>query len=176
MFDHTIVIKKDNKILCAFGSRNMACYDNVHWWVLKELVEIISNDFTSVKELIENVEIKTEYLHFTNEYYDDSDVVDLDNNTLTMPYFPLYKPEEVSMDECCIDLRRDGDNYYAIYEGGQEYLMPHVQFDDVELLRNKVLSIEKFKKVADFVLNLIEKYNDTDFVLNNTLIIRFNFA
>ena len=176
MFDHTIVIKKDNKILCAFGSKNMAGYDNVHWWVLEKLVGIISNGFTSVEALIKNIEETTVYLHPTTEPYGDSDVIDLDNNTLTMPYFPLYNPEEVSKENCCIDLRKEGDDYYSIYEDGEGFLMPHVQFDDVELLRKSVVSIDEFKKVANFVNGLIDEYNDTDFVLNNTFIIRFNFA
>ena len=30
--------------------------------------------------------------------------------------------------------------------------------------------------VINFVNDLVEKYNDTDFVLNNEFVIRFNFA
>ena len=54
--------------------------------------------------------------------------------------------------------------------------MPKVAFDDVELLRKQMATLQGFKKVCDFVNELVDKYNDTDFVLNNELIIRFNFA
>lgn len=175
-FDHTIQIKKDNKIICAFGSKYMAGYDNVQWCQLDKLVEIVKKGFTNKEELVKNVEAGTEYFHYTEKAFDDNVILDLDNNTITVPYFPIYSPEEVSPEMCCINLRKDGDDYYSIYEDNEEYLMPKVEFSDVELLRKQVVSLSEFKKICNFVNSLINQYNDTDFVLNNTWIIRFNFA
>ena len=37
------------------------------------------------------------------------------------------------------------DKYYAIYEGDDdEHLMPEISFDDVDLLRKKVATVEEF--------------------------------
>ena len=176
MFDYTIKIKKDNKIICVFGSKNMAGYDNVQWWQLDKLASVVLSGFENKDDLVKKVEESSEYLCLSNEVFDDSAVLDLDNNTITMPYFPVYKPEEVSPEVCCIKLRKDEDNYYAVYEDGEEYLMPKVEFDNVELLKKQTVTLSEFKKVCDFVNGLIDEYNDTDFVLNNTLIIRLNFA
>ena len=174
MFDYTIKIKKENKIVCAFGSKNMNS-DNVQWWQLDKLVNIATNGFIDQADLIKKVEEGTEYFHFAEEPFDDSALLDLDNGTITMPYFPLYKPEEVCPEECCISLRKHGDDYYSVYEDGEEYIMPKVEFDEVNLLTKKVVTLAEFKKVCAFVNGLIDEYNDTDFVLNNEWIIRFNF-
>ena len=176
MFDYTIKIKKDDKIICVFGSKNMAGYDNVQWWQLDKLVSVVLSGFENNEGLVKKVEELTEYFHLADEAFEDSAVLDLDNNTITMPYFPVYKPEEVSPEMCCIKLRKDGDNYYAVYEDGEEYLMPKVEFDDVKLLKKQTATLSEFKKVCDFVNGLVDEYNDTDFVLNNELVIRFNFA
>lgn len=175
-FDYTIKIEKNNKVICAFGSKNMAGYDNVQWWQLTKLVTILKNGFDGKDDLINKVEEGTDYFHNTENPYEDCEIIDLDNNTIDMPYFPLFDPSEVSHDECGIDLRIDGDKYYAVYEDGEEYEMPHVIFNRVDLLKAKKVSLDEFLLVAKFVNDLIDKYNDTDFVLNNELIIRFNFA
>ena len=40
--------------------------------------------------------------------------------------------------------------------------MPKVVFDDVEFLRKQTATLQGFKKVCDFVNELVDKYNDTD--------------
>ena len=102
--------------------------------------------------------------------------IDLDANTVDMPLFPLYKFEEVEPDMCCISLKLKDGKYYSVYEDGEEYEMYYVTFDRVDLLKAKKLTIDEMMIVINFVNELVDKYNDTDFILNNELVIRFNFA
>lgn len=175
MFDYTIKIKKNNKIICVFGSKHMAGYDNVQWWQLDKLVRIVKEGFIDKNDLISKIVEGTEYFSSSEESYEDSPIIDLDNDTIDMPYFPIFKPTEVCKEDCCIDLRIDGDKYYAVYGDGEEYEMPHITFNCVDLLKATKLSLDEFLIVSKFVIDLVEKYNDTDFVLNEELIIRFNF-
>lgn len=174
MYDYTIKIKKDNKIICAVGG-HLISYDNILWWQLDKLVKIATSPFKTKRELLKRIESETEYFREAKTFYKKDPVLDLDNMTIDMPYFPLYKPEEVCPEDCCISLKIKDGKYYAVYEETDEYPMEYVEFDDVALLKKKRATLNEFQKVCDFV-NTIIKSDETDFVLNNELIIRFNNA
>ena len=174
MYDYTIRIKKDNRTICAIGANHLQ-YDNVIWWQLAKLVKIVSGGFATVEQLAKMIEDGTEYFHQAAEYADSDPVLDLDSETIDMPWFPVYKQEEVCPEECCISLKIKDGKYYSVYEDGEEYLMNNVEFDDADLLKKRTVSLKEFKKVCDFVDRIIMN-DETDFVLNKELIIRFNNA
>ena len=174
MLDKTIQIKKDNQIICVLGSKYTLGYDNFIWVELFKLVNIVKEGFNSVSELINRIESNTRFVNM--EGASDAELaLDLDSSTIDMPLFPIYKPGEVNKENCCIDLKIKDGKYYSVYEDDEEYEMEYVTFDGEELLFTKNASIDNFLKVANFVIELINKYNDTDYVLNNKYIIRFNF-
>ena len=175
MLDKTIQIKKDNHIICTLGSKNILGYDNFIWCQLGLLVNIINRGFKNVEDLFKEIEEKTYFVKMENEGEAEL-TLDLDNLTIDMPYFSIYKPSEVNKENCCIGLKKVDDEYYSIYEDDEEYLMNKVTFNDINLLNKKKVTLDEFSKIEEFVDGLIEEYNDTDFVLNNELIIRFNFA
>lgn len=171
--DYIISIKKENKIICALGLRK-ADSDNFVFDQLGELVRLVKAGFASKEELVNKANASTSFIE-ANEYNYCQGTLDLDNNTIGKPFFPVYEIDEVCPEECCISLRRDGDNYYAIYEDGIENLMEHVSFSDVGLLRKDIVTLDEFLKISNFVRELT-KDGETDFVLNNKLIIRFNIS
>ena len=172
MNDYNLTIKKNNQVMCTVGGHNVN-YDNYLWWQLEKLINIVESGFDSKEDLISKIESNTEYFRESDEEYEDNPVLDLDNMTIDMPVFPVYKQEEVSPEECCINLKTIDGELYADYGDDEVYLMDHVSFDDVSLLTKKNVSIEEFKKVCRFVSSIIED-DKTDFVLNESLIIRFN--
>lgn len=171
MKDYTIAIKKNNEIICTVGGNNMD-YDNVIWWQLSKLLEIVEKGFNSKDELASVIESETEYFELTDDA-NESAILDLDNKTISLPTFPLFNLEEVCPEECCISLKIKDDQYYAVYEDGQEYLMENVEFDDVKLLKKENVSLEEFKKISNFVDKLIIN-GETDYLLNHKHVIRFN--
>ena len=173
MKDYTITVKRNNQKICSVGGCNMN-YDNVIWWQLNKLVEIVQSGFETKDDLISKIENGTEYFHEDNDLpNNDAPILNLDSKTIEVPFIPVYRPEEVSKEECCIDLKiRDGE-YYSVYDDDEEYKMEKVEFDDVELLRKRTMSFDEFAKVSAFIDKLIVS-GETDFVLNNRLIIRFN--
>ena len=173
MFDYIINIKKNGRIICSFGSKNMVGYDNVQWWQLDKLVSICNFGFNDVKSLINQVESETEYFHFVKEPISNDSTLDLDNETIEMPSFPIYKKEDANPNECCISLKEINGQIYADYGDEELYLMKHVSFDNVDLLMKRTVTLNEFKKVCNFVDALLST-EDTDFVLNNNYVIRLN--
>lgn len=173
--DFVVSIKKDNKVFCKLGGKHTA-YDDIMWWQLEKLVKILEEGFESKEDLVEKVESETEYLHLTCDEYDADCEIDLDNQTVVLPFIPLYRPEDVCKEECCIDLKVIDGKYYAVYDVDDEYPMTYVYFEKEELLDKKNVSMNEFKEITTFINNIINEYNDTDFVLNDKFILRFNFA
>ncbi len=171
MYDYIIKITKEKKIICALGLAN-ADSDNYLYDQLDELVRIVKRGFENKEQLLSDV-YKTTNFEEVKEFDCSNDVLDLDNHTIRKPFFPLYEINEVTPEECCISLRVNGKDYYSIYEDGSEYLMEHVAFDDVDLLRKEIVTLDEFLKISNFVKE-ITKDGETDFVLNDKLIIRFN--
>lgn len=166
-------IIKDGKTAFVLGERYVCGFDNYEWENLVAVLDILSNN--SLEDAKKKIDEETNFTVVGDCDY-DIQVINLDDKTIDMPYFPVYEPSEVSRDNCCIDMRIDGDKYYAIYDDGDEYEMPHVTFDRVDLLKAKKVNFDEFMLVAKFAIELMGDYGDSDFVLNKELIIRFNCA
>lgn len=172
MNDYTIKIIKNGKAICAFGGHNMN-YDNVLWWQLSELLKILKEGFNSKKELVEKVEQETDYFREDNDYDETTPEIDLDNQTISLPFFPIYKLNEVSKENCCIDLEKNNDEFYAVYDEDEKYKLEKVLFRNLELLKKNRVSFEEFKLISSFVDELLSK-GETDYLLNNKFVVRFN--
>ena len=175
MYEYQVTIKNNNKIICTVGA-NSIDYDNILWWQLAKLVRTVKKGFSSKEELLNKIENETEYFHRTRSNSKSNITIDLDKNTMNKPYFPLYQPEEVCPEVCCISLKTKNGKYYAVYEDECENEMPNVSFNKVNLLNKPVVTLDEFLTISEFVDSLVYTGENTDYVLNNELIIRFNAA
>ena len=160
-----INIKKENKIIMTVGLRYTLGYDNFQWGRLAEIIDALEKGTIN----------KLDYLNVLSS--DGAEcveaIIDLDNKTITnIPSFPLFDFEEVNKDNCCIDLLRREDGFYAQYEDEEVY-MSDVVFNE-DLLRKTTYTFDDIKKISNFVTDLTENGGLTDFILNNKCVIRLN--
>ncbi len=93
---------------------------------------------------------------------------------MNKPVVPLYKFDQVKPEECCVSLLRDGDDFYAIYDESEEsILMRKVSFEKLDLLSKKEVTLDQFIEISDFI-NILTENDESDYVLNNQLVLRFN--
>lgn len=170
---YTVKIIKNKQTLLLLAANDTICDDNFLWWKLGELVDLCQNNKLSIKEIAQKTKVFFELQNDNQTIFDV--VVDLDSQTITKPFFPIYNFEEVNPETCCISLVKKGDTYYSKYDDGSEYEMKNVDFDCEDLLHKKIVSLSDFKKISEFVISITEG-NETDFVLNNHCVIRFNIS
>lgn len=168
---YTVKIIKNKQTLLLLAANDTICDDNFLWWKLGELVDLCQKGELSIKTISQKTEVFFEIKD--NDQFECDVVVDLDNQTITKPFFPIYSFDEVNPETCCISLVKKGDKFYSKYDDGSEYEMKHVSFDCEDLLHKKIVSFSDFKKISEFVISITEG-NETDFVLNNHCVIRFN--
>ena len=174
MYEYLISIKNNNKIICTVGANNLE-YDNVLWWQLEKLIKIVKEGFNSKEDLLSRIENKCEYFHRTKTSKNCNVLIDLDKGIMNKPFFPVYKPEEVSKENCCIDLKIKDGKHYAVYEE-EEFPMEYISFKKPELLNKKEVTLDECLEITEFVSSLLNPSEITDYVLNNESIIRFNIA
>ncbi len=168
----TIQIKKENKIVCTLDSRYVIGYDNFQWSELALLIKVASEGFKNKNELIKNLNESESRFYETETSGCVCLALDLDYNTISIPSFPLYQFAEVNKNNCCIDLLKKGNRYYAVYED-EELPMNNVNFEDADLLKKNKVTFKEFNKINNFMENLLRS-GETDFVLNNSCVIRLN--
>lgn len=173
MIPYIVNIIKNNKTISLKADSNID-YDNYLWACLNQLVKLLKEGFASSEELTNKLNEVSSYFSICKEDNYSNLVIDLDNNLMDMPSIAIYEFDEVNPNECCISLKIDDNKVYAVYEDGSTYLMQNVNFDDVNLLKKKQVSIDEFIKVSTFISSIIKTPDDSDFVLNNQLVIRFN--
>ena len=171
MSTYTVQIKKQNTII-TFNANSNINYDNILWWELSKLVKILKKEFTSNEDLIQEIENNSGYFKMGTADHTDL-VIDLDQNTMDKPMVPLYKFDEVNPANCCIALRKEGNNYFAIYDEDEQYLMNKVSFAKLALLNKDQVTLDEFIEIADFINTLTEN-DESDYVLNDQLVLRFN--
>ena len=172
--DYVLNVYQNEEFLFAIGGNNMN-YDNYIWWQLEELIKVVRTNKGSKEELLKEIQKNAVYFRFVfDEFQEDEPIIDIDKETIDMPYVPLFQFDEVCKAECCIDLVKKEDGYYAEYEEGDLFKMENVEFDE-ELLRKTKVSFEEFLTISNFINSIQELENDTDFILNNSLVLRLNF-
>ena len=173
MRNYTVQIKNNNNIICTFGANGYVDYDNVIWWQLNKLVKTIKQGFASKEDLINKVEQNCEYFVAVEDTDDNNIVINLAGNMMNKPFVPVYEFDEVNPKTCCIDLLRDGNNFYSVYEDGKRYLMEHVTFKKTHLFAKEQVTFDEFVELSDFFIKLTAN-DESDFVLNNQSVLRFN--
>ena len=172
MSNYTVKIIKNNQTIITLAANQNIDYDNYLWWQLSKLVKVLKNGFTSKEDLVSKIEKNVEHFQPSKESDYSNLIIDLDNNEMDKPLVPLYRFEDVNQNNCCIDLLKEDNQYFAVYEDGSKYQMQNVNFDCVLLNKEKV-TLDEFIKVADFIDSLVIE-DETDYVLNNQLVMRFN--
>lgn len=173
MIPYIVKIIKNQQSITLSADGNID-YDNYLWSALYKLVKVLKEGFVSKEEL--SIKLSNDHSFFS--LYEENSysnlVIDLDHNLMDMPIIPIYEFNEVNPAECCIAIKNINDKFYAVYEDGSEYQMANVNFDDVSLLRKKQVTIDEFLKVSSFIASIIKTPDDSDFILNNELVMRFN--
>ena len=166
-----INIKKETKTIMTIGMKYVMGYDNYQWQKLEDIITLLEKGESLEKE--NSIYILGEE---SNKYTNVT--IDLDNKTITnIPSFPTFDFEEVNKDNCCIDLLKKEDGYYAYYDDeGEEIYMPHVSYNDEALLRRKngTYTFKEIKNINNLVNTLITKEELTDYILNERCVIRLN--
>ena len=171
--DYILNVYKDGEFLFAVGGNYMD-YDNVIWWQLEELVKVVRSNNSSKEKLLEDIQDKAFYFKYVlNEVEEHSPSIDIKKEFIDMHWMPIYEFEDVCQDECCIDLVKIDDKYFAKYCDDNLYPMPNVEFDE-KLLRKTRVSFDEFLKISNFMNSIQDLENDTDFILNNSKVLRLN--
>ena len=172
MSKYTIQIKTNIQNICTLAANENINYDNILWWQLNVLALTLKDKLFSHQDLLKRIEAACPYFKGIDsaDHYDI--VINLDTNTMNKPNVPLYRFDEVNQKECGIDLLIEVDNYFAVYEDGQKLPMKKVEFD-VDLLRKEIVTIDEFIEISGFIDELT-KEDESDFILNNQLVLRFN--
>ena len=171
--DYVLNVYKNEEFLFAIGGKHMN-YDNVIWWQLEELLKVVKSNKGSKEELLKEIQSKATYFRFVfDKVYEGEPSIDIEREVIDMPYMPLYEFEEVDGIDCIIKLVKKEDGYYAEYDDGEQFKMEYVEFEE-ELLRKERVSFEEFLKVSNFMNSIQDLENDTDFILNNKLVLRLN--
>ena len=175
--DYILNVYEDDKFLFAIGGSHMN-YDNVIWWQLEELISVVENykDY-SKDELIKEITARASYFKLIkcgeNEYKDEPKI-DIGKRIIEKPYVPIFNNFDEVCEETPINkIIKKEDGYYSEYDVGDQYKMSHVEFD-TSLLYSTIVTFEEFLKIAKFIISIQDLENDTDFILNNSLVLRLN--
>ena len=171
--DYVLNVYKNEEFLFAIGGNHMY-YDNVIWWQLEELIKVVKSNVKAKEDLIKEINENAGYFRYVlNEVQVDEPSIDIEKEVIDMPYVPLFQFNEVCIADCCIDLVKKEDGYYAEYDDNEQYKMEYVEFDE-NLLRKDKVTFEEFLKISNFINSIQDLDNDTDFILNNNLVLRLN--
>ena len=173
MNDYTIKIRKNGKIICALGGENMN-YDNVLWLELSKLLSIVKKGFQNKNELLDIVASQTDYLKETYTFDDTDGVIDLDLQTIDIPQISFFKLDEVSQNDCFIELEKKNGKYYAIYEGGEKFPVFDLLLDEPKLLTERTLTFNDFEKLS-YLIETLVNIGENDVVVNNNYLLRLSY-
>lgn len=175
--DYTLNIYNNGTYICTLGA-NHVNYDNFIWWKLSELIKAYENQEIS-KENLDKAFETIGFFYVIDE--DDAekyatDYIDFAKKVISLPDVPLFDFDCVE-DNTPIKVIKHNNQYFSLYEGDeQEYPMSNVEFEDMDLLFKKVVTFKEFDQIANFMMNIQDEHpeNDTDFILNNTYVLRLN--
>lgn len=165
--DYVLNIYRNEKFLFAIGGKHMN-YDNIIWWQLGKLVNIIEEFGEENKEiLIDKIVNNTEYFKIVlNKVQKCGCDLDVTNKTITVDHIQLYDLDEGKLEDFGRELKLIEGNYLVQYEGIDELFEVNHETFDIELLGKKLLTFDELKVVDSFIDSLI--CNDkTDIILNN---------
>ena len=175
--DYTLNIYNNGTYICTLGANHLY-YDNWLWWKLSELIKTYENQEISKESLSKAFETIGFFYVIDEEDASKyaSDSIDFGKRTITLPDIPVYEFDEVE-DNTPIKIIKRADKYFAKYEDFDEELpMNHVSFNRTDLFNKKVVTFDEFALIANFIITIQDEHpeNDTDFILNNTLVLRLN--
>lgn len=153
-------------------------YDNVIYWQLAKLIDVVSQGVEDTRMLLSRVYSNTDYFNLSSIDDEPEVVIDLKTKTLTNPStIYLYKNvEELSKDyPCDVTYREEAGRAYAKWEGDEEYEIKKVFFEDETLFTKKVLTFDELKLLDTFIGYLLD-IGDSEFILPSGSIIRLNLA
>ena len=172
--DYTLNIYNNGTYICTLGANHLY-YDNFIWWKLSELIKAYENQEIS-KESLDKAFETIGFFYVIDE--DDAqkyatDYIDFTKKVISLPDVPLFEFDDVEDNTPIKVVNRNGQ-YFALYDDDEEYPMSHVEFNDMDLLFKKVVTFKEFEKIANFMMDIQDEHpeNDTDFILNNTYVLR----
>lgn len=165
--DYILNVFRNKEFLFAIGRKHMN-YDNVIWWQLEELINVVSeNENTPKEELVNKIQNKCVYFQFVmNEEQTGEPVLDLSNKTIEINHMNLYNLDDVTYSEVGRNLIQIEEELKIKYECDEEIFDLKYVESDLELLSKKIMTFDEALKVSKFINGLIETY-ESDFIVNN---------
>ena len=144
-------------------------YDNVIWWQLDELINVVSkNETATAEELLEKIQNKCAYFSiFLDEEQKGEPVLDLTKKTIDINHMNLFDFEDVTFKNVGKKLIRVDDDFKIEYEYADEepFDVTHINYD-LDLLCKNTLNYDELLTIARFINELINK-SECDFIVNN---------
>ena len=166
--DYVLNVFKENEFLYAIGGNYMN-YDNVIWWQLEELINVVNNNESlTPDELLKLIQDKCDYFTIVlNEEQKNEPVLDLTNKTIGINHMNLFDFDEVTFSNVGRKLINVTGELKIEYEYTDEepFDVTHINFD-LDLLNKKTLKYNELITVAGFINDLINK-SESDLIINN---------
>lgn len=166
--DYILNVFRNKEFLFAIGGKHMN-YDNVIWWQLDKVINIVESGCYSKEQLIDSIVNNTEYFKIIlNEECSFGDKLDITNKTIVKPCLQLFALDEVNYKNCSRELLKIDNKYFIKIEDDDDmYDVCHKEFD-IRLLMKKEISFEEYKIISKFIDDLLNEYQN-DIIINNEL-------
>ena len=166
--DFALNIYKGNEFVVAIGGKHMS-YDNVIWWQLDKVINIIESSFLTKEELIELIINNTEYFDIIlDEECTFGNKLDITNKTIVKPCLQLFDLNEVCYKNCSRELMKIDNRYFIKIDGDNDiYDIYHKDFD-ISLLTKEEISFEEYKIISKFIDDSLNECQ-TDIIINNEI-------
>ena len=172
----TIFKIQDGSEDIAMLSANQVDWDNVSYWQVAKLINVIEQGTDDFRMFISRVYSDTDYFRLSILDSDPDVVIDIEAETVTNFFdTAIYSNiKELSEDypEDVVYREEDG-KAYAKWYGEDEYEIKKVYFDQEELFTKKVLTFDEVKKLDTFIGYLLDM-GDIEYILPSGSIIRLN--
>jgi hypothetical protein len=168
--NETVRIIKNGKDVMSLGDSYILGYDNYIWWQLGLVIDILktTEDIEIIKK---NIKTTTQF-EIINTTGNEELIIDLDDDQIDMPYFPLFNKEEIK-DNFDFEINSKEDKYFVKYSQEEIYEIPLVYFNNINILKTKKVSLKDFKTIVDFVNNTHPDEYDV-LILNDKFVIKYN--
>lgn len=163
----------------AMLSAHNVDYDNVSYWQVAKLINVIEQGIDDIRMFISRVYSDTDYFRLSTLDSDPDVVIDIEAETVTNFFgTSIYSNiKELSEDYPVEDVayREENGKAYAKWKYDNEYEIKKVYFDQEELFTKKVLTFDEVKKLDTFIGYLLDM-GDLEYILPSGSIIRLTLA
>ncbi len=151
-YDYSIKVVKNDKVVLKLGNHNVN-YDNYLWDALEALIEMFkTKDQKEWTNIIEEELYLKDIKTFDNSDIDDfNGVINLDNNTITLPRLDIVELKNLDYSNYPMDLYEKDGKLIASYDEEYEEEVPHITCGILDIIFKDIVTFEEFILVKKFV-------------------------